>query len=184
MLNSDLLIENGVLIKYQGLDTNIKVPYGIKAIEERAFERSNLEEIEFLRPVLPENNILEIKGQEDFSLYISEHAFSECSKLKKITLPEKVSVIGFGAFNGCTVLEEIIIPEFVSEINQYTFWNCSNLKTVYLPKTLKIIKNHAFKNCPSLEDVYLPYGTLSDEYAFDTERIGKIRFHYGYNQKR
>ena len=39
--------------------------------------------------------------------------------------------IGLCAFSGCTALTEIVIPETVSSLGEWVFFNCTNLKTVY-----------------------------------------------------
>ncbi len=41
---------------------------------------------------------------------IAEHAFSDCSSLTSITIPNSVTSIGKGAFYGCTSLKSITLP--------------------------------------------------------------------------
>ena len=41
--------------------------------------------------------------------YISSDAFSGCSKIKEIFIPEKVSYIGERAFGSCSSLEKIVV---------------------------------------------------------------------------
>lgn len=45
---------------------------------------------------------------------VKEKAFSGCTSLKSVTVPESVTSIGAGAFNGCASLESITLP-FVGE---------------------------------------------------------------------
>ena len=45
---------------------------------------------------------------------VKEKAFSGCTKLKSVTVPDSVTSIGVGAFNGCASLESITLP-FVGE---------------------------------------------------------------------
>ena len=184
MSNKAVLINNGIVERQ---DTNLYkvfVPYGIRSVRNKAFLFSNAEEILFERPILPKNNLLDVKCQNDFPVIIESEAFAYCQNLKRIELPFRIIQIGQSAFEYCLSLEKIIIPEFVSEINEYVFYGCKNLKTVYLPDTVKIIKNHAFKGCDSLQDVYLPSGTYIDGFAFDADNIKNIKFHYNQKEKK
>jgi len=51
---------------------------------------------------------------------IGSGAFSFCSGLKSITIPDSVTTIGFGAFRGCSGMKSIAIPDSVTEIG----WPC------------------------------------------------------------
>ena len=41
---------------------------------------------------------------------IGQGAFSECTSLTKVTLPEDLDILNEGAFSGCTSLNEIELP--------------------------------------------------------------------------
>lgn len=63
---------------------------------------------------------------------------------RTITIPSQidglsVQIIGEGAFSNCTGIENIIVPEGITEIRNRAFHGCSSLKTVHLPTTLKKI---------------------------------------------
>ena len=58
---------------------------------------------------------------------IGTEAFSKCSSLKSITIPDSVVKIGNGAFYGCTGLMSINIPSCVTSIGNYVFQGCKNL---------------------------------------------------------
>ena len=60
-------------------------------------------------------------GELTGEIRIGEGAFSGCSKLENITLPEVTTQIGAGAFKGCTTLSEIVIPESVVTIGAGAF---------------------------------------------------------------
>lgn len=61
---------------------------------------------------------------------IGNDAFSDCSSLTSINIPEGVTSIGNYAFNECIALKSITIPESVDRIGNYAFYGCSNLKKV------------------------------------------------------
>ena len=58
---------------------------------------------------------------------VGENAFSGCTGLTEITIPDSVTSIGDHAFDGCTGLKTITIPESVTSIGNGTFDNCNNL---------------------------------------------------------
>ncbi len=53
-------------------------------------------------------------------------AFSGCSGLKDLTIPDGVTSIGFRAFSECGELQRIIIPDSVIEIEKEAFYNSEN----------------------------------------------------------
>ena len=67
-----------------------------------------------------------------------------------------MSTIPGNAFTGCSALEELVIPDSVTTIEEEAFMNCSDLKTVSLGKGLTAIYNNAFNNCDALDAVVLP----------------------------
>ena len=55
---------------------------------------------------------------------IGNSAFSYCTGLTDITIPNSVSSIGSSAFNGCNGLTEITIPNSVTSIGSSAFSGC------------------------------------------------------------
>ena len=67
-----------------------------------------------------------------------------------------MSTIPGNAFTGCSVLEELVIPDSVATIEEEAFMNCSALKMVSFGKGLTAIYNNAFNTCDALDAVVLP----------------------------
>ena len=61
---------------------------------------------------------------------IGNAAFSGCSSLTSITIPNSVTSIGSRAFEDCSSLLSIFIPKSVVLMERQIFWNCSNLSKV------------------------------------------------------
>ena len=57
-----------------------------------------------------------------------------------------VKYIGASAFSGCTSLKSITIPDSVTSISYNAFYNCLNLTKVIIPKTVISIDKSAFNN--------------------------------------
>ena len=92
---------------------------------------------------------------------IGEYAFSDCSNLASVTIPEGVTSIGSGAFEMCISLASVTIPEGVTSIGNSAFYGCSSLASVTIPEGVTSIGNSAFEGCSSLASVTIPEGVTS-----------------------
>ena len=87
-------------------------------------------------------------------------AFSNCSMLTSIIIPDSVTIINTSAFEGCSSLTSIVIPEGVTAIYSYAFSECRNLTSIIIPDSVTMINAFAFEGCRSLASVVFkdPYG--------------------------
>ncbi len=93
---------------------------------------------------------------------IGYSAFSDCSTLIVIAIPEGVTNIGDYAFHNCGGLTSITIPEGVTSIGESAFGGCSNL-IISLPESITSIGYAAFGACERLTSIILPKGVTSIE---------------------
>ena len=129
---------------------------------------------------------------------IGDHAFSECTSLGNIIIPQSVESIGFGAFSYSNISEislpdnlksigaaafrdsdikEIIIPESVKDIETTIFANCRKLQKVQiLTKQIDGIPDNTFDGCSSLKEVNLPSSVkyLGKSAFYDTQSLEQL----------
>jgi hypothetical protein len=58
------------------------------------------------------------------------------------------------AFSGCTSLTSITIPNSVTNIGAYAFYGCTGLTSVTIPNSVTSIMDGAFRGCPGLTGAY------------------------------
>ena len=66
------------------------------------------------------------------------------------------TTIGDSAFSGCTNLISIVIPDTVTSIGTYSFFGCSSLTSIDFGKGIKTIGNAVFYYCSSLNYIVIP----------------------------
>ena len=86
---------------------------------------------------------------------ICNKAFSTCTSLTSIVIPNSVVSIGDGAFSRCSSLSNIVIPDSVTAIGNFAFWGCSSLSNIVIPDSVTAIGDYAFYYC-SLSNIVIP----------------------------
>lgn len=152
MANSDFVIENGVLIKYNEEES----PLGLLGIQTRTE-----------KPVIIPEGVTEI----------GEKAFYWCRNLTNIILPFGITKIGESAFEWCS-LESIVIPEGVTKIDKFAFICCHNLQKIVIPKSVEEIGVGAFRHCENLVEISLPKKVKIGATAF--QRCNKLADEEGF----
>ena len=110
---------------------------------------------------------------------IGDSAFSGCSSLKAVDLPDgiittydswgNVNSYGIGryAFYGCSSVKSVKLPSQMQALNTGVFNGCTSLSDIILPETMKSIGYEVFSNCDSLKEIKLPEALTSiSSYAF------------------
>jgi len=93
---------------------------------------------------------------------LPELAFSNCTALQEVTLPDDMKVIGTGAFFGCAALTTVNLSQ-VTWINLNAFWGCTSLETLALDN-VTAIGQEAFYGCTGLETLKIPKCTQFGNY--------------------
>ncbi len=80
-------------------------------------------------------------------------AFSGCSSLTSVTIPNSLTSIEDYTFTDCISLPSIEIPNSVTSIGRSAFYGCSSLTSITIPNSVKNIGYSAFENCSGLTSV-------------------------------
>ena len=116
-------------------------------------------------------------------------AFSSCSNLKSVVIGKSVETISVNAFRECMSLEKIVIPDSVKKIRESAFFGCENLTSVDFGNSLETIEREAFYHCSSLTSVVIP-DSVKDIYgnaflyceSLTDFTIGKSVLRFDYSQ--
>ena len=172
--HEDFDVQSGVLIKYNGSDTDVTLPGHITAVGNSAFEGNT--------------NVRSVK-LNDSVCAIGDRAFYGCSSLSSVTAGDSITEVGDMAFYGTPYLDNstvkylilgsvllwyngtsdsVTIPMRCTAVASYAFARCEYLKSFTAYEGLISIGTGAFYGCSKLESVNLP-ATLSavGAYAFD-----------------
>ena len=125
------------------------------------------------------------KGTISFDGIISKighfNVFSSNSKtlITSLTLPEGITLIGYGSLLGLTNLTSINIPESVVKIDNSAFSGCEKLQSkIIIPKGCTHLGTTAFEGCKELEEVTINSTTLTmyDSAFGGCSKLKKVTF--------
>ena len=134
----------------------ITLPQNIRYIGGRAFSGTPLlnqqqTEIKYVDKwvIYCDNTIVNATIKDD-TIGICDYAFSDCTKMQSVSIPESTKYIGNYAFNGCTKISSIYIPKNVCQIGDYPFSMCNKLELIYLCENNYYIKEFMQKCYPDI----------------------------------
>lgn len=144
--------EDGVTIYYNWINNKTELQVSNNSTNTKVKYSGNI--------IIPES--IEYNGNTYSVTSIGYGAFSGCSGLTSITIPNSVTSIGSSAFAGCRSLTSVTIPSRVSSIGDWAFQTCSNLLTITseIKRPFKI-DDHVFYNIPTNACLIVPKGTKS-----------------------
>ncbi|MBP5371405.1 MAG: leucine-rich repeat domain-containing protein [Bacteroidales bacterium] len=64
-----------------------------------------------------------------------------------------VTIIGYQAFSNCTELTSVTIPNSVTTIDEFAFFNCSSLTSITIPESVTSIGQGILSGCNSMSSV-------------------------------
>lgn len=143
--SNDFVIENGVLLKYNGSDAVVTIPEGITEIGERVFQDNEFEDNENIKTVVISNSVIRIK----------KHAFTGCGSFEKpayVIIPSSVKSIDEEAFY-CSNVEKVEISEGLENIGDWAFQENDSLLDIKIPKSVINIGEDVFGGCYSLKSI-------------------------------
>lgn len=79
------------------------------------------------------------------------------------TIPSDSTIesIGHYAFTGCSELRSITIPDNVKAIKHYAFSECSSLESIFIPKNVTYIEGSVFEDCINLSEIKVDLDNLT-----------------------
>ena len=88
---------------------------------------------------------------------ITDEEFSSCENLQEVQLDEGVLTLGERAFSYCSLLDKIVLPNSIkTSIAEACFSGCSALKDITIGAGIPSIDNNAFLGCSSLSNIEIP----------------------------
>ncbi len=89
---------------------------------------------------------------------IGSSAFSDCSSLAEVTLPNGLNTIKYSTFLDCSALTQITLPQSLNSIGYDAFNGCSALTGVAIPAAVTAIADRVFDDCTSLASIQVEQG--------------------------
>ena len=97
---------------------------------------------------------------------VCDYAFSGCGIINAV-IPNSVTYLGFGAFSSAGNLTSVMIGDGVTIIDKNVFNGCKNLTTVIGGNNINAIGDYSFYNCEKLVTITISNNVTSvGEYAF------------------
>ena len=136
--------------------------YNFNSGEKTAYVTSNIKVFlnNYSGDIIIPNEVT-YNGEKYSVTSIGGYAFSGCSGLTSVTIPNSVTSIGSSAFMNCSGLTSLTIGNSVTSIGWSAFEGCSGLTSVTIGNSVTSIGNNAFNGCSGLTSVTIPNSVTS-----------------------
>ena len=174
--NSVTSIGSGAFLDCSVL-TNITIPDNVMSIGSNIFEGTAYynDESNWDNGILYFNDYLlvtkrNVSGSAEIkhgTKIVADYAFSDCTSLTSITIPNSVTSIGDYAFWYCTSFTNITIPDSVTSIGEGAFSGCTSLTEINVSSENKNYnsENNVLFNKNKTKLIQYPIGTKDTSYT-------------------
>lgn len=161
-----VIVGDGVLLKYNGSDTVVNIPEGVKFLS-MAFTASgtNITEVNIPSSVtaIGDYGLANLRFVESFTLpdsitSIGDFAFFNCNAVTSIQIPDSVTSIGAKAFMNCRALTSVTLPQSITKYSDGMFTNCAALTSFTVHDQITSIGNDVFQLCKNLKEIHIHSG--------------------------
>lgn len=136
-INNEFLVVGGVLLRYSGCDSIVKIPDGIIAIGDNAFLGNiSLKEVYFSKSVSK----------------IGKNAFKDCIALKRIYNYSNIKIFEDFCFQSTNLVEISIGPQ-IESLGNGCFSKIETLEVVYYEAETDLKLHNTFYRCSKLANV-------------------------------
>ncbi|MBO4778540.1 MAG: leucine-rich repeat protein, partial [Bacteroidales bacterium] len=103
-------------------------------------------------------------------------SFFNCNKITSLVIQDGIQKIGSSAFSGCSKLQSVGLPNSLEEMDLAVFYNCKKLTNVTLSNNLKSIPLEAFRECDALQSIVIPGSvkTIDDEAFYICQNLTSV----------
>ena len=155
----------------------INLPKSVKSIADRAFaDCTRLRDftVNGASVSVDETAFSGCKGISDITVKSTNQVkYFPRKYITTVTLIDGATTIGKSAFSSCSSLEEVAIPDTVTAIKANAFKGCKLIKWLTIPKEVETIADSAFSGCESL--TLMVYNkSVAHEYAKKNEIKFKV----------
>lgn len=92
---------------------------------------------------------------------IGDNTFFGCSRLKSVSVPDRITRLGGSAFMYCSSLEEVTLGKGVTSVPEYAFNSCTNLRELIIPDGVTEVAYASLAYCEHLDRVVFGRGVKS-----------------------
>ena len=92
---------------------------------------------------------------------IGSNAFTGCTSITAITIPNNVKTLSAAVFSGCTKLSSVTFPDNLTTIGTQAFAHCRALTNSTIPESVTSIGSYAFQECIGFTTLTIPDNVVS-----------------------